>query len=360
VLLPCGKLEADTIFLPPFPYRTVTRYSCDETAEFESTVHRQPGDGSIDQTVLIWNFACACVGGEYIPKPHIRTHRKRMKYDPNSSNRIEEIEGNEELYSSTLCDVVVGSEGVALSARLFGRARACLTQMIGPGAYAVERANAVPPLRGNPLARRASFALKTALELAHLRDALGVVWFGRAKVVVEPAIHDTRALVHDRLAVGVYLKESTRSQLQDTHLPSRSEHAVISGNQATLMFAVHACGHQRPFRYGTRSDVASCEAATAWFRFRHGMVLVSSRKGSGVRKGSGFVTEWFWFRHGRVLVSSRKGSGFVTEGFWFRHGRRSRNGSGFVARGSPRRLHARCCGTRARHSGAPPRYNWTA
>jgi hypothetical protein len=104
-------------------------------------------------------------------------------------------------------------------------------------------------------------------------------------VVVEPAIHDTRALVHDRLAVGVYLKESTRSQLQDTHLPSRSEHAVISGNQATLMFAVHACGHQRPFRYGTRSDVASCEAATVWFRFRHVRVPVSSRKGSG------FVTE---------------------------------------------------------------------
>ena len=100
---------------------------------------------------------------------------------------------------------LVGSEGVALRARLFGRARACLAQMIGPGACAVERANAVPPLRGNPLARRASFALKTALELAHLRDALGVVWFGRAEVVVEPAIHDTRALVHDRLAVGVYL-----------------------------------------------------------------------------------------------------------------------------------------------------------
>jgi hypothetical protein len=137
-------------------------------------------------------------------------------------------------------------------------------------------------------------------------------------VVVEPAIHDTRALVHDRLAVGVYLKESTRSQLQDTHLPSRSEHAVISGNQATLMFAVHACGHQRPFRYGTRSDVASCEAATAWFRFRHGMVLVSSRKGSGVRNVSGFVTEGFWFRHGRVLVSSRKA---LTEWFWFRRTR---------------------------------------
>lgn len=340
MLLPCGKLIQ---YFPPLGplalFRTVTRYSCDETAEFESTVHRQPGDGSIDQTVSIWNRRVRVRGGRIdIPKPHIRTHRKRRKYDPNSSNRIEEIEGNEELYSSTLCDVVVGSEGVALSARLFGRARACLTQVIGPGAYAVERANAVPPLRGNPLARRASLALKTALELAHLRDALGVVWFGRAKVVVEPAIHDTRALVHDRLAVGVYLKESTRSQLQDTHLPSRSEHAVISGNQATLMFAVHACGHQRPFRYGTRSDVASCEAATAWFRFRHGMVLVSSRKGSGVRNVSGFVTE----------------------GFWFRHGRRSRNGSGFVARGSPRRLHARCCGTRSRHSGAPPRCNWTA